>query len=212
MWIEYVSAIPDGGDPAGPAAIEGWTLKMTLRFCFFVFLCFSLFTVSFELTTGSLILLLLLLLLYFIQMFYCYFRYNSALSGMPKSLCMCVLSYVLTIADMSSCTQSTQCWLQTDISVNFKQYPTFHKTIKYSNIHESLDWWPSLSPFLPFWPWEESVSSLTDARESHSSGFNFLGWPRSLVPFFAITGVLDIDGILAEMCNSISDKDRFRPD
>lgn len=58
--------------------------------CFFFFsFCFSLFTVSFELTTGSLILLLLLLLLYFIQMFY-YFRYNSPLSGMPKSLCMCV--------------------------------------------------------------------------------------------------------------------------
>lgn len=59
---------------------------------FFFFLFFSLFTVSFELTTGSLILLLLLLLLYFIQMFYCYFRYNSPLSGMPKSLCMCVCS------------------------------------------------------------------------------------------------------------------------
>lgn len=29
---------------------------------------------------------------------------------------------------------------------------------------------------------------------------------------FAITSVLDIDGILTEMCNSISDKDRFRPD
>lgn len=29
---------------------------------------------------------------------------------------------------------------------------------------------------------------------------------------FAITSMLDIDGILADMCNSISDKDRFRPD
>lgn len=25
-------------------------------------------------------------------MFYWYFRYNSALSGMPKSLCMCICS------------------------------------------------------------------------------------------------------------------------
>lgn len=29
---------------------------------------------------------------------------------------------------------------------------------------------------------------------------------------FATTSVLDIDGILADMCNSIRDKDRFRPD
>lgn len=29
---------------------------------------------------------------------------------------------------------------------------------------------------------------------------------------FAITSMLDIDGILADVCNSISDKDRFRPD
>lgn len=79
------------GDPAGLVVTVGWTLNMTLCcfVLFFPFFCFSLFTVSFELTTGSLI-LLLLLLLYFIQMFYCYFRYNSPLSGMPKSLCMCV--------------------------------------------------------------------------------------------------------------------------
>lgn len=29
---------------------------------------------------------------------------------------------------------------------------------------------------------------------------------------FAIASMLDIDGIFADMCNSISDKDRFRPD
>lgn len=28
----------------------------------------------------------------------------------------------------------------------------------------------------------------------------------------AITSMLDIDGILTDMCNSISDKDRFHPD
>lgn len=90
VWIQYVSANPDGGFPAGLVATVGWMLKKTtLRFGFFF--SFSLFTVSFELTTGSLI-LLLLLLLYFIQMFYWYFRYNSALSGKPKSLCVCICS------------------------------------------------------------------------------------------------------------------------
>lgn len=58
-------------------------------------------------------------------------------------VCMFVVSYVPTIMVMSSCTQPTKCWLQTGISVNFKQYEgfyswihaTFHKAIKYSNIH-----------------------------------------------------------------------------
>lgn len=64
-------------------------------------------------------------------------------AGCQRVLCMFVVSYVPTITVMSSCTQPTKCWLQTDISVNFKQYEgfyswihaTFHKAIKYSNIH-----------------------------------------------------------------------------
>lgn len=47
---------------------------------------------------------------------------------------MFVVSYVLTITDMSSCTQPSVDF-KIDISVNFKQYATFHEAIKYSNIH-----------------------------------------------------------------------------
>lgn len=62
-------------------------------------------------------------------------------------VCMFVVSYVLTITVMSSCTQPTECWLwKTDISVNFNPYEgfyswihaTFHKAIKYSNTHSFL--------------------------------------------------------------------------
>lgn len=40
VWIQYVSAIPDGGDSAGLVATVGWTLKTTLRFFFVFFLVY----------------------------------------------------------------------------------------------------------------------------------------------------------------------------
>lgn len=130
-----------------------------------------------------------------------------------------VLSYVPTITDMSSCTLSTQCWLQMDISVNFKQYPTFHKTIKYSNIHSK----PLPPDFAVDFPSLFNCQRRSRFTEGRALFINkcqraaFLRVQLSRVAplscsLFAITSMLDIDGILADMCNSISDKDRFRPD
>lgn len=51
MWIQYVSAIPDRGDPAGLVVTVGWTLNMTLR-CLFVFFSFF-FLVYCELWTNN---------------------------------------------------------------------------------------------------------------------------------------------------------------
>lgn len=92
------------------------------------------FTVSFKLTNRLIVninnIILLIYILY--RCPYCYFRYYRASRDAKEFMfrVLFVLSYALTIMVMSSCSQPTECWLQTGISVNFKQYEGF-----YSGIH-----------------------------------------------------------------------------
>lgn len=70
---------------------------------------------------------------------------------------------------------------------------------------------PSLSPLLPL-RHERRALFINECQRAAFLRVQLSRVAPLSCSLFAIASVLDIDCILAGMCNSISDKDRFRPD
>lgn len=119
VWLQHVSVFPAAGVLLAGAPQRDASWKLRLRVV--VFLC----TVSFELTNMLIIIIIINIIIFYTDVCIVVDMMWVLWAGCQRVLCVSVVSYVPTIAVMSSCTQPTKCWLKTDISVNFKQYEGF---------------------------------------------------------------------------------------